>query len=170
MLVYCPAFDIYHCLFRLFYIINILDSKNQYEIEKIQIIDFYLAYPGCIKEITIPADYRELKSEFKSITKEYRDPINKSQTFKKLNILQRKAINSMLSQGYLNIKSYKQGFIKRTSKEFPQELILKLNNFSFYENAKLPVILILLLIEIELNGNNGLKARTGLMEYRYANS
>lgn len=170
MLIYSPAFDISHCVFRFFYILNILENNIPYEIEKILIIDFYLAYPGCFCEFKFPLAIKNIKNEFKDIKKDYRDPIISSQTFRKVSILQRKALASILSQGYLDIESYKNGYIKKNRKDFPLDLINNLLNFSFYGNKKLPLILIISLLDIDLNGDNGLKARSGLMEYRYENT
>lgn len=167
MLIYSPAFDLSHCIFRIFYIINHLNEKTPTEIDKIRIIDFYLAYPGCINDFKFPADMLDIKKDFKELNKEYRDPINKNVTFQRMSILQKKAIASLLSLGYINIESYKNGLIERTNKKLPFEIRKKLSNFSFYGNGKLPLIIVITLLNIELKGDKGLKARSGLMEYRY---
>lgn len=170
MLIYSPAFDVSHCVFRILYILNILDETQKIEIEKIQIIDFYLVYPACIKDFKFPAELLETKALFNEINKEYRNPINSNETFKKISILQKKALMNIISQGYLDIEFYKKGFIKRTNKKFSYDLRVQLSHFTFYGNPKLPLILILTLLDISLNGTKGLKARSGLLEYRYENS
>lgn len=170
MLIYSPAFDVSHCIFRMFYIINILDEMSSIEVDKIQILDFYLAYPACIKEFKFPNELLEVKNTFKDIRKEYRNPINNNETFKKISVLQKKALMNIVSQGFLDIESYKKGYIKRTNKRFPSELRVILPKFSFYGDQLSPLLLIVTLLDIELNGEKGLKARSGLMEYRYANT
>lgn len=168
MLIYSPAFDVSHCVFRILYILNILD-ETQIEIDKLQIIDFYLAYPACIKDFKFPIDLLETKNSFKDIRKEYRNPINSNETFKKINTLQKRALMNIISQGFIEIESYKKGYIKRTNKNFSSKLKENLSHFSFYGNQLLPILLVVTLLDIELNGEKGLKARSGLMEYRYAN-
>lgn len=170
MLIYSPAFDVSHCIFRMFFIINILDKMSSIEVEKIQIIDFYLAYPACIKEFKFPNELLEMKDNFKDIRKEYRNPINNNETFKKINVLQKKALMNIVSQGFLDIECFKAGYIKRTKKRIPYDLKNNLSNFTFYGNKLLPLALVISFLDIELNGDKGLKARSGLMEYRYENS
>lgn len=167
MLIYSPAFDVSHCIFRIFYILNLLDRNLTYEIDKILIIDFYMAYPGCIKDFKFPRELFNIKKEFNDLRKDYRNPINNLQTFQRISVLQKKALSSILSQGYFEIDSFKKGYLKITKKKISYELICHLKKFSFYGNKKLPLILILSLLEINLNGENGLKSRSGLMEYRY---
>lgn len=170
MLIYSPAFDISHCIFRMFYIINFLDENFFIEIDKIRIIDYYLAYPGCIKDFKFPKEMNDTKLKFKGINHKYRNPISNNETFKKISILQQKALMTILSQGYINIESFKKGYIKRTNKEIYFDLKINLLNFKFYGDQSLPQLLVQSLVNIELNGNKGLKARSGLMEYRYENS
>lgn len=170
MLIYSPAFDVSHCVFRMLYILNVLDETKTIEIEKFQIIDFYLVYPACIKDFKFPVDNIEIKSFFKDIKKEYRNPINSNETFKKINILQKRALMNIISQGFIDIDFFKKGYIKRTNKKFNSDLKVQLSNFTFYGDQKLPLILILTLLDINLNGEKGLKARSGLLEYRYENS
>lgn len=167
MLIYSPAFDLSHCIFRIFFILNTFSEDTSIEIDKIRIIDFYLAYPGCINDFKFPEDIQEIKKEFKDLRKEYRDPINHKITFQRISILQKKAISSLLSMGYIDVESYKQGFVKRSKKKFTSDIKDKLFNFSFYGNHKLPLIIVITLLQIELKGEKGLKARSGLMEYRY---
>ncbi|WP_047428755.1 ABC-three component system middle component 5 [Acinetobacter sp. neg1] len=169
MLIYSPAFDVSHCVFRILYILNMLDEKTIIETDKIQIIDFYLAYPACIKEFKFPLDLSETKNNFKDIRKEYRNPINNNETFKKINTLQKRALMNIISQGFLDVENYKKGYIKKTDKRFTSELKRHLSHFSFYGNQLLPIVLVVTLLNIDLNGEKGLKARSGLMEYRYAN-
>ena len=84
-----------------------------------------------------------------------------------ISILQKKALSNILSQGYFEIDHFKKGYLKVTNKKLSDELILILKNFSFYGDRRLPLLLILSFLEINTNGENGLKFRSGLMEYRY---
>ncbi|MBP7541130.1 hypothetical protein HLH14_12420 [Acinetobacter sp. ANC 4282] len=167
MLIYSPAFDLSHCIFRIFFILNTFSENTSIEIDKIRIIDFYLAYPGCINDFKFPEDIQEIKKDFKDLRKEYRDPINHKITFQRISILQKKAISSLLSLGYIDMESYKQGLVKRSKKKFTSDIKDKLFYFSFYGNHQLPLIIVITLLQIELKGENGLKARSSLMEYRY---
>ncbi|MGN5725063.1 ABC-three component system middle component 5 [Acinetobacter calcoaceticus] len=167
MLIYSPAFDLSHCIFRMLYITNILNEDQAIEIDKIRIIDFYLAYPGCINEFKFPSNLVQLKKDFKDLKKDYRNPINSKITFQRMSILQKKALASILSLGYLDIESYKNGEIKKTNKKITSDIRNQLSGFSFYGDNRLPLMIIISLLDINLNSENGLKARSGLMEYRY---
>ncbi|MFW2147014.1 ABC-three component system middle component 5, partial [Acinetobacter sp. TY1] len=146
---------------------NKADRNSIYEIDKILIIDFYMAYPGCIRDFKFPKELHNIKKEFNDLKKDYRNPINNLQTFQRISILQKKALSNILSQGYFEIDHFKKGYLKVTNKKLSDELILILKNFSFYGDRRLPLLLILSFLEINTNGENGLKFRSGLMEYRY---
>lgn len=167
MLIYSHAFDLSHCIFRMLFILNILDDQQCLEIEKARIIDFYLAYPGIISEFKFPVELIKYKNNFSEINKKYRDPINSRATFEKMSILQKKALSTLVSMGYIDVSIYKKGKIKRTLKKIPLDLLEKLNSFSFYGNNAQPKQILLILMSIHLKGQDGLKYRSNLMEYRY---
>lgn len=52
MITYNPAFDLYHCIFRMIHIIQRLDDNECLEVDKIRIWDFYILFPS--KAYTIP--------------------------------------------------------------------------------------------------------------------
>ena len=48
MIIYNPAFDIYHCVYRMISILsNLVNEKI--EVDKLRILDFYMVFPGEIK-------------------------------------------------------------------------------------------------------------------------
>ncbi|HGA8765958.1 TPA: ABC-three component system middle component 5, partial [Salmonella enterica subsp. enterica serovar Virchow] len=47
MLIYHPAYDAYHCLFRM---IALIDHVNEIEVDKARILDFYLIFPALVSE------------------------------------------------------------------------------------------------------------------------
>lgn len=48
MLIYHPAYDAYHCVFRM---LLIAERVSGIEVEKARILDFYLVFPGMVKKI-----------------------------------------------------------------------------------------------------------------------
>lgn len=75
MLIYHPAFDAYHCLFRM---IAIIDHLNVVEVDKVRILDFYMIFPALVSKIRMPTTYNKSKAEAKKYSNEYRDPISPS--------------------------------------------------------------------------------------------
>lgn len=53
MITYNPAFDLYHCIFRMANIIGRLEDLECFEIDKVRIWDFYLLYPSKTYDIDL---------------------------------------------------------------------------------------------------------------------
>ena len=53
MIMYNPAFDLYHSIFRMAHIASKLDGDESLEIDKVRIWDFYLLFPDKVHTITI---------------------------------------------------------------------------------------------------------------------
>ena len=161
-MIYHPRNDIYHCCFRLLSILKSYD--HPITIEKIRIIDFYLVYPNFVKEITLPRKNgnTKLKNMYAKLPAPFEIMPNKKILFSELKSFQYSAISLLRAKSLIEIK---EKTISKTS-----DYWLLPNGF-FEENNILndetQVQLIKCLSSIELIGTQGLKQRTGLMEYRY---
>ena len=65
MLIYHPAFDIYHGIFRLLRILS-LAPRQKFEIERIRILDFYVLFPSELPRYTFPGRSRPGRKQFKA--------------------------------------------------------------------------------------------------------
>lgn len=68
MITYNPAFDLYHCIFRMIHIIQRLDDNDCLEVDKIRIWDFYVLFPSKTYTIMIRRNEEDLKSWRKNNT------------------------------------------------------------------------------------------------------
>jgi hypothetical protein len=165
MLVYHPAFDLYHCVYRLLQILENM-KRDEVEIDRLRIWDFYITFPREARKISFPNELSELKRVFK--TKEanpYEDLIDPRRILIRMKPYQNAALNYLASYDFIEQDELSRGFVKRTDKELPEGLKNKMNNLSIEEQNVLK--LVIGFNELPLFGKSGLKARTGLIDFRY---
>ncbi|WP_175730358.1 ABC-three component system middle component 5 [Burkholderia ambifaria] len=163
MLIYHPAYDAYHCVFRM---LLIAEHVTNIEIEKARLLDFYLIFPGMVRTIRLPDTLKTLRSQAKVAANVYRDPVSGLSTFRDMRHIQEAALKSIAASGLINIKRFEHGFVTRT--EMPIAPILK-EKLNAFVSANGPMIEGILtgLSQIPLRGPDGLKHRSQLMEHRY---
>ena len=163
MLIYHPAYDAYHCIFRMLAIVNVIPNL---EVDKARLLDFYLLFPSAMSKIRLPQALSHARIIARAAANIYRDPINPSATFRELHHIQEAALKCIAASGIINIKSYELGIIVRTELAIPEDLSNKLDVFVASQTESTQFVL-KELSTIPLKGINGLKDRTELMEYRY---
>lgn len=163
MLIYHPAYDAYHCVFRMLLIFN---SIKEIEIEKARLLDFYLMFPSAISKIRLPANLKEARRAAKNLSNVYHDPINAASTFRDMGEIQQAALKCIAASGLIDMENLAKGLVKRTAQELPVEIQKKISE---YMEKRQPITEIILsgLAKIPLRGDDGLKHRTELMEHRY---
>lgn len=165
MLIYHPAFDIYHCIFR---IVRLLCSlpKEPYETDRIRILDFYLLFPHLLEKVTFPKDASKLRKYFKKLSSKYENIEDPKRIFSRLEPYQTSALKCLVSYNLIVPETFEKNRIQLSETEIPNELIKSVNT----ANDRFPELIELLtkyFINIDLYGNSGLKQRTDLFEYRY---
>jgi len=166
MLVYHPAFDLYNCVFRM---LCLLSKSNEAEIhlEKLRIWDFYLAFPNQVRTITFPSELKPLKDTiFKNKNNPYEHIPDSKMMFDRMKTYQMSAINCLASYGFIENKCLRQNIIKKTDKTVPKELIEVINNLS-KEKENIIKLVVNEFVDLPFYGNKGLKARTGLIDFKY---
>lgn len=165
MLVYHPAFDIYNGVFRMLQLLTLM-KQDEVELDKLRIWDFYLTFPTEARNITFPQSLSELKKIFKKDKQNpYEDLIDSKRIFERMQPFQMTALKSLASYGLIDNKQFSKGWVKRTEKEIPQDLLDKLNELTVEKSNILK--LVLGFNELPLYGKTGLKYRTGLLEFKY---
>ena len=166
MLIYHQAQDINHCVYRL---LLILENSNQEQlsIEVYRLIDFYTLFPFLLKQIKpLPNSLRRLRNTFNDIEEPFESLKNTKRILHELERLQTITIQNLLAKNLLDKKAFEQGFLKRTEKGLSEKLDQELSSSRLSANEWFKV-----LVEDFPNakflGRGGLKARTGMMEYRY---
>jgi len=165
MLVYHQAFDLYHCIFRMFQLLISLPPK-QYEVDRIKIYDFFLLFPHYIKNTRFPVAARKYRSYFSKLGNKYDTVDIPNQLFLRLNSYQTAALRSLASYEFINAELLKKNKIKLTDREIPEKLKMALASANDH-NEETIYLLKEIFTNIPLYGPGGLKDRSGLMEYKF---
>lgn len=163
MLIYHPAYDAYHCVFRMLAIIN---SIQLLEIDKARLLDFYLIFPSAIANIRLPQNLSSGRKMSKNLKNSYRDPINSSSLFRELYQIQISALKCIAASGLIDINKFSKGVIERTEQPIPEDLLRQIGVF-LANHGDVAKFILNDLSALPLNGPDGLKHRTELMEYKY---
>ncbi|ELQ3992266.1 TPA: hypothetical protein I3769_001114 [Enterobacter cloacae] len=166
MLIYHPIFDTSHCVYRS---LLLLEEQNDCEIdiELFRLMDFYVLFPSLLKLIKpFPNELRRYKKAIQKISEPYENIQNPNRIFIELRRIQSIAFHHLLSKNLIDMESYTNGKIKRTKTVLPEDLKHSLSEVS-YRKSEWFALISKGFQQIEFYGSNGLKKRTGLMEYRY---
>ncbi|PVZ59230.1 hypothetical protein C9422_09765 [Pseudomonas sp. B1(2018)] len=163
MLIYHPAFDAYHCVFRMLAVIQVVPSL---EVEKARLLDFYLMFPSAMKDIRLPASLSHGRKIAKSVSNVYHDPLNPQVAFRDMAQIQSSALRSIAASGLINLQQFEKGMIERMDTALPASLLEKVSAFLSGQQTVVDFVL-KELASLPLRGLNGLKHRTELLEYRY---
>lgn len=166
MLMYHPAQDINHCVYRIL-LITEFSEHERLSIDLYRLIDFYTLFPSLLKLIAhFPSPIHRHKGKFTEIPEPFESLKNTKRILYELEQLQSIAIQNLLAKNLLDSQSVKNGYLKRTNKVLPESFVR-----AIYESRLVSEEWFKVLInefpKAKFMGSNGLKARTGLMEYRY---
>ncbi len=165
MLVYHPAFDLYNCIFRMLQLLN-YTKEEEVHFDKLRIWDFYLTFPNLIYDMSFPRELRPLKAVFKEKNNPYEHITDQKQIFERMKNFQLSAVKCLASYGFVDSELISKKRIRKTGKAVPIELLNKLNDLST-QKGNIIKLLTGDLVELPLHGAQGLKARTGLIEFKY---
>jgi hypothetical protein len=163
MLIYHPAYDAHHCVFRM---LAVAEICKDVEVDKARLLDFYLLFPASVALIRLPADLRNGRKAAKNIENPYHDPLNPFATFRDMRLIQEVALKCIAASGLIDVNKLGSGFVVRTDKDIPEMLQ---NSIKGFLDARQPLADFILqdLSKIPLRGHDGLKHRSEMMEYKY---
>jgi hypothetical protein len=167
-LTYNEAFDPYHAVFRFLRLHLACDIGVKLPFDTLRILDFYLLFPFRLQAMKLFAS----DSGWRKISKTYevRAPYGTmpedSIIFARMEPFQRAAAASLVNRGYLASDAWDTNEVQFTSEMLPSAVVTRCSAL----NAQMTEI-IDILCQIKsrypLGGRDGLKDRTGLLEYRY---
>ena len=163
MLVYNPVFDAYHCIFR---ILAVLEIRPSIEVDALRILDFSLCFPSIVATFKLPRELAALKVLAKKTHNPYRDAMGANRLFLSLRPTHDGALACLAAAGFISPKELAAGRAARTAISLPSDLHERCAALFARENIFFEHIASKIL-EIPLLGPNGLKDRSGLMEFRY---
>ncbi|KAA0573286.1 hypothetical protein FZ983_30165 [Azospirillum sp. B21] len=163
---YQPAYDAYHSLFRLVQLLYALEHRSA-TLPFSRICSFFIAFPHFMTEIRYP---REIAHFRRSLSKLYRKDSyvrlpSKIALFENMRPFHDAAVQTLVVQGYVEREQYIVGYLTRTAKKIDNKLLEMVR-----ERNEQNVLLFDAMQRISaypLDGVNGIKHRTGLMEHRY---
>jgi len=164
MLVYNHAYDIYHTIFRILQIVE--KNKSVLEIDKLRILDFYLAFPSELLEIKSFPGFKKYERFINEEKNSYERILNRKRLFFKMENIQISAIKSLVAYDILEAEEYKNGKVKRTKKQLQQNLQERIEKAN-EENLNLITLITGPLASFNLFGHLGLKERTNLIDFKY---
>jgi hypothetical protein len=163
MLIYHPAFDAYHCVYRM---TLLTQAVTELEYSKLRILDFYLCFPAEIANIALPNNLQKIRPIAKQAANKVRGPVSSIRTFHDLEHIQNSAARLLAASDVFDSKKLEEGIISRTSRALPMEFSRTTSDSSNQTGTLIDFVLTQL-SALPLRGNGGLKQRSRLMEYRY---
>lgn len=164
MLLYHPAFDTYHSAFRLLLLLwNAEPGPISYA--RLRVLDFYLLFPSELEGMNFPKNLLKEKGRWKALRSRYNKISDPRRVFDELTSFQLSGLHILISTGLVK-QDVDSEAIELMRAAISQALVSQLQEAT----VKRGDILKLLtgpFQNIELYGRSGLKARTGLFEYRY---
>lgn len=170
MITYNPAFDIYHCMYRMAHILMRLDDNEIIELDKLRIWDFYVLNPMKIYELRIKRNEKEYSEQRKTYIKRYDNPYeytgNSRRLFEIIAPYQNTALNCLVAYGIIDKEKFSTRYIKIANKAALERLV---HDTASLTDKEYNVISFLSIFtkNMPLLGEDGLKSRSHLMETRY---
>jgi hypothetical protein len=167
-LTYQPAFDPFHTIFRLLRLRPVLAASGRLHRDHVRLLDFYLVFPFRIEGIRLlpkHRGYRKLASIY-ATAKPYGDQPDDVTLFGRMEPIQTVALETLATNRVLDASELRADIVVPTDVGIPEELSERVGSANAHDQA-LVEFLQVLATEYSLSGPNGLKARTGLLEYRY---
>ena len=161
-MIYNHAYDIYNCMFRILALLY--RSEQEFSIEQIRIFDFIIAFPEMINMTRIPKGSARGK---KIIQNKYLSPQSHTKVFYRTENFQISALNHLAAHNIIDAQKYAENtVVLNKSTDLPKYIIDEIASVD--SNSDMAIrICINSLYNVPVNGENGLKDRTKMMEYRY---
>ncbi|MFL0808159.1 MAG: hypothetical protein K6L60_12820 [Oceanobacter sp.] len=152
-------------MFRILSILQLLDSKKV-EIDRLKIMDFYFVFPHLLTTSSLPRikGSAEVKREAQKLDTPYENLPATKILFSEMGDFQLQALDILRSKGIVDFDE--TGWLT-LGECFSEDSIHSLVSDNRFTSKKFFRILVSVLAQCKLHGLNGLKDRTGLMEYRY---
>ena len=168
--MYVPAFDPFHTIYRMLYILKRFDGKDTVEVDRLRIYDFYLLFPYLANKISLKNDEKQLKDSRRKFIPGKFTPYNyisnSRRIFERLRPYQMIALSHLASYGLIDPEMLLQQKVSVTDADKMQQVMSQLDEMS-PEDANVLSWLMLSFRNTPLNGVDGLKYRTKLIESKY---
>lgn len=167
-LTYNEAFDPYHAVFRFIRLWKGCGLVGKTHFDMLRIMDFYLLFPFRLQNMSFFSEDLGWRRTSKSYDtqKPYGQLPDDISVFSRMEPFQRAAIASLAHSGVVSSEAWANNQVEFYDAELPANIV---NRCVSINGPMQDIISILceLRERYPLLGRNGLKARTGLLEFRY---
>ncbi|MEE2943811.1 MAG: ABC-three component system middle component 5 [Pseudomonadota bacterium] len=167
-LTYNEAFDPYHAAFRFIRLWKGCQLTGKTHFDMLRILDFYLLFPFRLQNMSFFASdrsWRRVSKSYESL-KPYGELPDDVSIFSRMEPFQRAAVSSLVKADILSSDAWHSNQIEFLEAKVPTQLEARCAELNASMNDMVQ-ILCELRDRYPLLGHNGLKDRTGLMEFRY---
>jgi hypothetical protein len=167
VLTFQPALDPFHAVFRSFRLLTALEECSPIEWDKYRVLDFYLAFPFRAADFKFPKGQTAFRKVAKAMEwmRPYGGLPDDQDLVVRMEPVQSAAVQTLASLGYLDQDALKGGAVDWGVRPLPDLLKARIQEVNG-EQADLMVMLSSLCLSVPLLGQDGIKRRSGLLEYR----
>jgi len=167
-LTFEPAFDAYHGMYRTLRLRSTFDQLGGVPIDLARILDFYLLYPFRLSAIRLKREDLRIRTIGKRYdkTRPYSEMPDDRVIVHRMKPIQYAAYNTLAVGQLLEVGALEEECVKPTESDLPPRLADRIA-LANEDDADLIDALSVLATNYTLTGADGLKARSGLLEYRY---
>lgn len=167
MLIYDNALDPYHCSVRILAICIYGNAdRRMFQVDSVRILDYFLVYPSKLAFCRLPSEHKSIRTSIKEIENPYRHSPGKRAAFERMKSVFYAAASGLGAAGMIDVEFLERGIFKIKPECIPIEIDAAVQRFKARQSTVGDFILAVL-STLPLNGPDGLKHRTGLLEYRY---
>jgi hypothetical protein len=167
-LTYQPALDPFHTVFRLLRLRPLIKNFGPLQKDHVRILDFYLLFPFRIRDIRLERKHQKYKklSDTYGHLKPYGEQPEAPVLLERMKPMQLAALETLAFQKMIDPIALERDQIKATEKPLPSDVDSRTAELNVAQ-PDLIEFLGILASAYSLSGENGVKARTGLLEHRY---
>lgn len=169
MLVYNQAFDVYHSVYRIINILSYFEGEDV-EIDRLRIWDFYFLFPEKVYNIRFKREEKDIKNLLPTLVVKKDNPYNQllddRKMFEKIRPYQMNALKCLASYGLINSDYVISNRVNSISKDLLENMKSKFLEMSAREKNMMKLMTSHFYL-MPMNGVNGLKYKTGLLEFKY---
>jgi hypothetical protein len=162
MLVYHPAFDIYHGVFRALLLLESAAGRAM-PFDTLRIIDLYFVFPYLLAEFDFPRGAGRRGRQLAGVPSRFNTLPTPRIFVAQMQGLHTLVAVALAGRELIVADALKNGNVVRTGAVVPQQLLSQARP----EDIELAAYLGTTIATIPLLGKDGLKARSKLMEFRY---
>lgn len=162
-----PAFDVLHTEFRFLRLRRLMTADVPWHYDQLRIADFYLLFFFRLEKVRLSPKHRGLRNLARELARQrYENQPDDHLLFNRMEQIQQAAVETLVSLGFFESTIFANEQLIETGLSEPEALSKRIEAENTCD-ARLMEALQSLVTEYELLGPDGIKARTGLLEFRY---